>query len=175
MFLELLNRAGEHLLHQPVNDLDPRQVALVHRPVRRLPGKGLVVQRAVRVAIKEAADFVLQLVDTLNRQLAKPPGHVLIRQPFAADHRVHEVALHCVARPGRDIISALHHARAAGFADQPFHRDGDLRIGCGLLRMQGAKQSRTARAEDQDVRVVGLKLHGRSPHPGWPNGTVRGM
>ena len=44
-------------------------------------------------------------------------------QPLAALDRVHEVALDRVARRERDVVAALHHARAAAFAEQALHRD----------------------------------------------------
>jgi len=40
----------------------------------------------------------------------------------------------------RHVVAALHHARAAAFAEQPLGRDGDVKIGIGLERMQRGEQ-----------------------------------
>ena len=50
-----------------------------------------------------------------------------------------------------DVVAALHHARAAGLAEQPFRGNGDVEIGVGLMRMQCGKEAGAAGAEDQDV------------------------
>ena len=75
------------LLHQPVDDLDPGQVALVHRPVRRLPGKGFLMQRPVRVAVEETADLVLQLANAHHRLFAESMASPI---PLLADDLARE-------------------------------------------------------------------------------------
>jgi hypothetical protein len=70
MLLQLLDRAGQNLLHQAVDDLDPCQIALMHCAVRRLARKSLLVQTAIWVAIEEAADFIFQLADAHHRLFA---------------------------------------------------------------------------------------------------------
>ena len=89
-----LDRAAEHLLHQPADNLDAREVALVNRPIERLSGEGLVVQRTIRISVEEAADFVLELAHPHDCGLAKPPRDGLVRQPLATDDGVHEVTFH---------------------------------------------------------------------------------
>ena len=115
-----------HLLHQPVDDLDAGEVALVHGAVEGLAGEGLAVQRAVRIAVEEAADLVLELGDALDRLRHQRPGEFLMRQPLAALDRVHEMALDRVAAMQRDVVAALHHAGAAAFAEQALGRDRDV-------------------------------------------------
>ena len=59
----------------------------------------------------------------------------------------------------RDVVAALHHARAAGLAEQPLGRDRDVEMRVGLMRMQRREQPGAAGAEDQNV---GLQMvHGR--------------
>src|SRR5262245_46690095 len=90
----------------------PVRSPLVHGAVEALPGEGLAVQRPVRVAIEEAADLVLQLAHALDRRAHQRPSQLLMRQPFAALDGVHEMPLDRVARIERDVVAALHHARA---------------------------------------------------------------
>ena len=146
--------ARPHLLGEPVDDLDAGQIAFVHRAVEGLAGERFLVNRAVGIAIEKTAELVLELVDALDRDGHERPGEVLIGQPFAAFDRVHEVALDRVALGERDVVAALHHARAAAFAEQAFHRDGDRKRGVRLVRVQRGEQARPARAEDEDVGLV---------------------
>ena len=124
------------------------------------------MQRAVRIAIKEAANLVLQLSNTHNRLLAQTPSHVLVGQPFATLNGVHEVPLDSVATAKGDVVATLNHPRAAAFADQAFDSNGDLgALGRCLLGMKGREQTRTTRAKDQNIRVVPFdirELHIRS-------------
>ncbi len=161
VFLQLLDARGQHLFHQTVDDFDARQIALVNGAVGGLAREGLLVQRSVGVPVKEAADFVFQLADAHHGLFAKPPGHVLIGQPFAAFDGVHEVAFDRVAAAKGDVIAALHHAGAATFADQAFDGDGDFRaFGRGLLGVESREQARAACTKDQDVGVVALDVGG---------------
>ena len=168
MLLQPPDRPRPHLLHQPVDDLDAGEVALVHRAVEGLAGEGLAVQRAVGVAVEEAADLVLQLAHALDGLGHQRPGEVLVGQPLAALDGVHEMALDGVAGVERDVVAALHHARAAALAEQALGRDGDAQVGIGLVRMQRREQPRPAGAEDQDVGLQpfehgDLALRSRGP------------
>src|SRR5262249_42866832 len=69
----------------------------------------------------------------------------------AALDRVHEMALDRVFLGERDVVAALHHARAAALAEQALHRDRDRERRIGLVRVQRGEEPRAARAEDQDV------------------------
>ena len=158
VFLQLLDLAAKHLFHQPVDDLDTRQIALMDGAVGGLAGKGLLVKRAVGVAVKETANFVFQLMYAFDSGAAQLPGHVLIRQPFATIDRIHEVPLDRVAAAKRHIIAALNHAGAAAFSDQTLDRQRDLRaFRRALLGMQRGEQAGPARSQDQDVRVMPFK------------------
>ena len=157
VLLEPLDARRPHLLGEAVDDLDAGEVALVHGAVEGLAGEGLLVQRAVGIAVEEAAELVLQLADALDRLRDERPREVLVGQPLAALDRVHEVALDGVAGRERHVVAALHHARAAALAEQALHRDGDRRARApALVRMQRGEQARPARAEDEDVGVEAL-------------------
>ena len=159
MLFEAADRTRPYLLHQPVDDLDAGEIALVHGAVEGLAGEGLAVQRAVRIAIEEAADLVLQLAHALDRGAHQRPGELLVRQPFAALDRVHEMALDRVARVERHVVAALHHARAAAFAEQALGRDRDVEIGIGLVGMQRREQTGAAGAENQNVGLEAFEGH----------------
>ena len=77
MFFQALNLTRPDLLHQPIDDFNTRQVALMHRPVKRLSGKGLAMQSAVGIAIEEATHFILQLANSLDRDGHQSPRQVL--------------------------------------------------------------------------------------------------
>ena len=97
-----------------------------------------------------------------TRQRHQLPGELLVGEPGAADDGVHEMALDRVLARQRDVVAALHHARATALAEQALHRDGDRELGRRLVRVQRGEQARAARAEDQDV---GVELaHARVPH-----------
>ena len=149
--LEPPHVAAPDLLGEPVDDLDAGEVALVHRAVEGLAGERLLVDRAVRVAVEEAAELVLQLEDAHLRLRDEQPGEILVVQPLAAVDRVHEVALDRVAGRERDVVAALHHAGAAAFPEQALDRDRDLELGRRVLGMQRREQPGAAGAEDEDV------------------------
>jgi hypothetical protein len=161
MLLQAFDVARPDLLGEPVDDLDAGEIALVHGAIETLPGEGLLVHRAIRIAVEEAAQLVLELVDALHRERHQLPGEILVRQPLAALDRVHEVPLDRIARRKRDVVAALHHARAAALAEQALHRDRDRQPGRSLVRVQRREQARAARAEDQDV--CGELLHALTP------------
>jgi hypothetical protein len=162
VLFELAHLPCTHLLHQPVDDLDAGQIALVDGAIEALPGESLLVQRAAGIAVEEAADLVLELADALHRARAEPPGQVLTRQPLAADGRIHEVALDAVGFRQRHVVAALHHAGAARLAERALGRDGDVELGVGQGRVQRREQSGPAGTEDQDVPC----RCARQPSPG---------
>lgn len=151
MLLEALDRACPHLLGEPVDDLDTGEVALVHGAIEGLAGEGLLVQRAVGVAVEEAAELVLEFANALDRPGDEAPCELLVREPLSAFDRVHEVTLDRIAFGECDVVAALHHPRAATLAEQPFHRDGDRERRIGVERVQGREQARSAATEDEDV------------------------
>ena len=152
MLFHAADRPRPDLLHQPVDDLDAGEVAFVHGAVERLSSEGLAVQRAIGIAVEEAADFVFQFADALDRRGDQRPGQFLMRQPFAAFDRVHEMALDRVAGIERDVIAALHHAGAAAFAEQPLGGDGDVEIGIGLAAHAARRTARRRRSRESGYR-----------------------
>ena len=142
----------------------PGEIALVDGAIEGLAGEGLAMQRAIRVAIEEAADLVLQLTHALDRRAYQRPGELLMRQPFAALDRVHEMALDRIARVERHVVAALHHARAAAFTEQALARDRDVETGIGPVGMQRRKQTGAAGAQNQNIGLEAFKGHRSSEH-----------
>jgi hypothetical protein len=66
----------------------------------------------------------------------------------------------------RDVVAALHHARAAGLAEQPLHRDGYVELRRRILRMQRGEQPRAAGAEDEDIGALATDRGHRGPRGG---------
>ena len=129
------------------------------RAVGGLPGKGLLMQRAIGVAVEEATDFIFQLVDAHHRLFAEFPRHVLIGQPFAALYGVHEMPLDTIAPAQRHVIATLHHARATAFPDEALDGNGNPRARrCGLLRMKGCEKTCATGADDQDVGIMPVDM-----------------
>ena len=103
-----------------------------------------------------------------TRHRHQRPGQILVGQPLAALDRVHEVALDRIARGERDVVAALHHARAAALAEQPLDRDGDLRAPAPRLCACSAANS-PAPPEPRIRMSVRMRLkggHARAPSPG---------
>ena len=93
VLLEPPDRPRPDLLHQPVDDLDAGEIALVHSAIERLAGEGLAVQRPIRIAVEETADLVFQFLHAFDRFGHQRPGKILVGQPFAAVDGVHEMPL----------------------------------------------------------------------------------
>ena len=144
VLLEPFNTPGPDLFRQAVDDFDSGQIPLMHRAVERLAGKSLLMHRAVRIAIEEAAEFVLEFVDTLHRCFHQRPRELLVWKPFASLDRVHEVALDGVFRRERDVVAALHHPCATAFAKQAFDRDGNGQPRVALMRVQRREEPRAS-------------------------------
>ena len=70
-----------------------------------------------------------------------------------------EVAVEGIGWVEHGVVAALHHARTAALAEQPFDHNSDVEIGRLRLSMQRRHQPRAAGAEDEDVRIQGLDLH----------------
>ena len=155
MFFKFFNRASKNLFHQAIDDLNTCQVTLVHGTVCGLSGKRFLVERSVFIAVEKAADLVFKLVDADYCLLAQAPRHVLVRQPFAAIDRVHEMALNGIATAECNIVAALHHTCATAFADQPLYGNRDpCTFGGRLLCMKCRKKSGPSRTKDQDICIV---------------------
>ena len=161
--LQALHAPGPDLLGQPVDDLDAGEVALVHGAVEGLPGEGLLVDGAVRVAVEVAPQFVLQLTDADLRLGHQGPGQFLVVKPLAALDGVHEVALGGIALGQRHVVAALDHPRAAGLAEQALDADRDVQVGFALQGVQRREQPGAARAQDQDVGLQRRDVAGAHP------------
>ncbi len=164
MLLEPRDVARPDLLGEAVDDLDAGQVALVDGAVEGLAGEGFLMDRAVGIAVEEAAELGLELTDATLRPGDEGPGEVLLVEPLAAVDRVHEMPLGGIAGRQRHVVAALHHAGAAAFAEQALDRDGDGEAGRGLLRMQRGEEPGAAGAEDQDVGGEALHCWERRGH-----------
>ena len=139
MLLQPSDRPRPDLFHEPVDDLDAGEVALVRGAIKSLTGKGLAVERAVGIAIEEAADLVFKFPDPFDCGRDQRPGELLVRQPLSALDCIHEVAFDRVPRIERDIVATLNHARAAAFAQKSLGRDSYVEFGIGLVRVQRRK------------------------------------
>ena len=140
VLLEPGDAARPHLLGEPIHDLDAGEVALVHGAIERLPGERLLVDRAVGIAIEEAAELVFELVNALDRAGDERPRELLIGEPLAAFDRVHEMTLDRIGRRQRDVVAALDHARAAALAEQPLDGDRDVQRRIGACACSAANR-----------------------------------
>ena len=61
------------------------------------PANAFWMDRAVGIAVEEAAERIFQLADAHRRRRYQQPGEVLVVEPAAALDRVHEMALDRVA------------------------------------------------------------------------------
>ena len=66
---EAANPGGENLVAEPGHDFDARQIADVNRAVKTLAGERFLVNAAIRGAVKQAADAILQLPHDAGRVL----------------------------------------------------------------------------------------------------------
>jgi hypothetical protein len=80
------------------HDLDAGEVAFVHGAVEALTGERLLVDRAVWVAVEEAADAVFELNDAVWRIVHERPGEFLVVDELAAFDRVVEMFVEGVGR-----------------------------------------------------------------------------
>jgi hypothetical protein len=163
----------QRLLSQAAHDLDAGEIALVHGAIEGLASERLLMQRAVGIAVEEAAPAVLELEHALGCERDQRPGELLVVQPLAALDRVHEMALDRVARREGDVVAALDHARAAALAEQALDRHGHLELGRPQLGVQRSKQARAACAQDQDIGGAAFEVHHAPIAPGG-NATTGG-
>ena len=87
-----------HLLHQARHDFDASQVATVHGAIKRLSGKGLLMDGAIGVTVEEAPHAILQLADALRGSGDQRPGQFLVIEVSTAFDGVAEVLVQRVAR-----------------------------------------------------------------------------
>ncbi len=152
-FLEDLYAALQDVVAQVGHDLDSRQIALVHRAVKRLTCKRLLMNRAVRVAIEDAPDRVFQLQDPLRCFLNQPPRQFLVVEIGPSLDRVAEMSLQGISGIEHRIVAALYHAGAPALAKQSLDRDDDLQCGRAFTRVQRREHAGAARSDDQQVGI----------------------
>jgi hypothetical protein len=70
------------------------------------------------------------------------------------------MALDRIAGIERYVVAALHHAGAAALAEQALADNGDVKIGIGLVRVQCREQSGAAGAENQNIGIEAVDIHG---------------
>jgi hypothetical protein len=87
VFLQLFNLAGEHLFHQPVDDLDPVRSPLCTVRSAVWPAKAFWCSVPSSLRSKKQPTSFSSSWNALDRGAAQPPGHILVRQPFAAIDR----------------------------------------------------------------------------------------
>ena len=165
MLLHALDFSCPNLLGQAIDDLYASLIAFVHRAIKRLSSKRLLMHRAVGIAIKEAAKLIFKFMNTFDGFGHQRPSQILIRQPLAALDGVHEMPLDRVARRQRHVVAALHHARTAALAEEALHGHGDLQLRGSLMGVQRGEQPSTARAKNQDVRfaILDVRLQTETP------------
>jgi len=117
--------ASQHLLGQAIHDLDAGEVALVDRPIVRLPGERLLMDPSLGRPVEEAAVARLELEHSPRCLHDQGPHELLVVDPAAAGERVEEVRVERVGLGEHGVVAALHHARAAGAPKQSLHDDGD--------------------------------------------------
>jgi len=111
------------LLGEAIHDLDAGEVALVDGAVVGLAGERLLVDAALGVAVEQTAVARLQLEYATGRLRHQPPHQLLVVDPAAAVERVGQMRLERVGGREHGVVAALHHAGAAGAAEEPFDHD----------------------------------------------------
>jgi hypothetical protein len=74
------------------------RVATVHGAIKRLPGKGLLMDGAGGVTVEEAPHAILQLADALRGGCDQRPGQFLIVEVGTTPDGVAEVLVQRVVR-----------------------------------------------------------------------------
>src|SRR5262249_49948066 len=106
-------RPRRDLFREPVHDLDPGEVTLVHRAVVSLAGERLLVDVTVGRPIEKAAVARLELENATGRFGDQRPHELLIVDPPAAFERVEQMRLERIGWSEHGVVAALDHARTA--------------------------------------------------------------
>src|SRR5213075_703311 len=121
------------------------------------------------MAVEEAAVAALQLEHPARRLRHERPHQLLVVDPSPARQRVEKVGVDGIRRGEHGVVATLHHARAAGAAEQALDHDGDREMRRAVGGVEGRAQPGTARAQDQEVcleDVYGALRRDYSPGPG---------
>ena len=76
---------------------------------------------------------------------------------MAALDRVAEMFFERIVGVQHAVVSALHHARAAGLAEQSLYHNGDAQVLVDLMGMHRREQPSAAGADDQQISFNGLQ------------------
>jgi len=146
------------LLGEAVHDLDAGEIALVHRAVEGLPGEGLLMNAAVGLRSKKhpsssrARGFSRWREPPASR---RAPG----RAATCRLDRVHEMPLDRILCRERDVVAALHHARAAALAEQALTATVIDSAGFALCACSAAK------SPAPPARGSGFRVEASAPEP----------
>ena len=121
------------------------------RAVVGLAGERFLMDASLGRAVEEAAVARLQLQHAAGRFGTERPHHLLVVDPSPALEGVAQMGVEGIGRGEHRVVAALHHARAAGPAEQALDDHGHAERGRGVGGVQRGAQPRAARAENQDV------------------------
>ncbi len=140
-----------HLIAQTRHNFDAGQITNVDGAIETLPRKSFLVNLSIGGAIEHTTDAIFQLANDLRRVLHEVPREVLVVDIAAAFDRVLEMRLDRVLGIERDIIAALHHARAAAFAEHPLAHEQNILTRIAPTGVQRCHEAGAACAKDEDV------------------------
>jgi hypothetical protein len=123
----------------------------VNGAVEALAGERFLMDRAIGIAVEEAADAVLKLDDSVGRIVHEGPGELLVVEELAAFDRVVEMLVEGISRVENAVVTALHHPRATGLADEAFHGDDDAGGRISGRDVKRGEHACTAGSEDEHV------------------------
>jgi hypothetical protein len=135
----------------------------VNRTIEALARKGLLMQGSIWISVEEAAELIFKFMNAFDGSYAEAPSKILAGKPFPTNDRVHEVALDRVTGRKSYVVTALDHPSAAALSKQSLDRDSHVKIWIGLFRVQGSEEPGTTGPEDQDVGLLTINSHLRTP------------
>src|ERR1051326_190104 len=132
----------------------------MHRSIECLSGKGFLMDAAIRGAVEQAADFVLEFLNNPRRIFNQCPRQLLVVQKRAAFHRVLEMRLNRIVWIEHDVVTPLDHSRAAAFAEHSFGDERYVQRGFAPESVKCSHQTRAAGAKDEKVSSQLLRHSG---------------
>ena len=124
-------------------------ISMPVRSVEALAGEGLLMNMAVRAAIKEAAADGFQFLDRGRGLFHQLQGQVLIVDILPTLQRIHEVLFMGIARIEHYVETALDHAAASPFALQCFGGNEDVQVRVGVMGIDGRQFCGGSHAQHQ--------------------------